>query len=348
LEKVDSGICMGIAFDFPSACEDAVRQYLADREGKRFPLELVTVRLEDRTEVPAYVPVHRGKNVLVADGVQERASMVTRAEGISGSCRDYVKQVAELLAKLGIVDPVVSELWYAIQKQTVESIMGEVRGRLELLESNLPRRVDGYGISPHSKLPSKVLSYREALIWRMAELSRCAFENLESERLVSAITLTRAAVETSAALWYLWTKLDDSVHAKTVCDIDDYLMRLLMGSKSNSDLPQAINVLTFVDHVNKQIDGFRHQYDNLSEFAHPNWAGTGFLYSKPDSQNLWTDFGANIRGLDSTKLAGAVNLSIALMIFERNYNLVGSLTPPFVALCKSRAEAAGADDLAAT
>jgi hypothetical protein len=38
-------------------CEGAVCEYLADREGKGFPLELVIVRLEDGAEVPAYVPV---------------------------------------------------------------------------------------------------------------------------------------------------------------------------------------------------------------------------------------------------------------------------------------------------
>jgi hypothetical protein len=320
LEKVDGGICKGIAFDFPSDRKDAVREYLAESRGKGFPLELATVRLEDSTEVQACVPVYRGEIILVAGAVQEKAAMVRRAKEIRGSCTDYVKGVAELLTRRGIDDSIVSELWNAIQNQSFESTMGEVRGRVELLESNLPRRVDGYGISPHSKLPSKILSYREALIWRMAELSSCALENFENERLASAITLTRAAVETSAALWYLRTKLEDAVHARAVGDIDDYLMRLIMGSKTNSDLPQAINVLTFVDHVNKQIDGFRHQYDNLSEFAHPNWAGIGFLYSKPDSQNLWTDFGANIRGLESTKLAGAVSLSVALMILKETTN----------------------------
>jgi hypothetical protein len=251
-----------------------------------------------------------------------------------------------LLTRLGIDDPVVTEFWREVQREVLESMMGEIRERVDLLESNLPRRVDGFGISPHSKLPFKVLLYREVLIWRMAELSRSAFDNLEKERLASAITLTRAAVETSAALWYLWTKIDGAVQSRTVGDIDDYLMKLIMGSKTNPDLPQAINVLTFVDRTNKDIDGFREQYDNLSEFAHPNWAGTALLYSKSDPKNLWTDFGANIRGLGSMKQAGALNLRVALMIFERNYNLITALIPPFVELCESRAKAAVAEDRA--
>jgi hypothetical protein len=38
----------------------------------------------------------------------------------------------------------------------LESMRVEIRGRLE---SNLPRRIDGHGISSHSKLPSKLLSH---------------------------------------------------------------------------------------------------------------------------------------------------------------------------------------------
>jgi hypothetical protein len=51
--------------------------------------------------------------------------------------------------------------------ESIEELMTEIRSRVELLESNLPRRVDAM-VSPDSKLPFKALLYREALIWRMA------------------------------------------------------------------------------------------------------------------------------------------------------------------------------------
>jgi hypothetical protein len=147
--------------------------------------------------------------------------------------------------------------------------------------------------------------YREALVWRMAELSRGALESLEKENLSAAVILIRGAVETRAGLRYLRAKLDDAVTNQSKGDIDDYMMKLLMGSNAVLELPQAINVLTFVDSVNKGIEGFREQCDNLSEFAHPNWAGTSLLYSKSDPKNLWSDFDKNIRCFNSTKQAGA-------------------------------------------
>jgi hypothetical protein len=224
-------------------------------------------------------------------------------------------------------------------EESIEALMSEIRGRLELLESSLPTRVDAM-VSPDSKLPFKALIYRAALIWRMAELSRGALENFEKDRLALAILETRAAVETSAALWYLHAKLDATLKAGAVGDIDDFLMKLSMGSRTDTDImPQAISVLTFVDRVEKDVEGFRHQYDLLSEFAHPNWAGTALLYSKPDPPNLWTDFGANIRGIDGPKQVGVLNLSVALMFFERSYNRVAEIMPAFIELCKGTVKA---------
>lgn len=226
---------------------------------------------------------------------------------------------------------------------TIDELMTEIAGRLQLLETALPPRVDAM-VSPESKLPFKALLYRAALIWRMAELSRGAFENFEKQRLALAILETRAAVETSAALWYLHSKLDATLKACAVGDIDDFLMKLAMGSRTDSDImPQAISVLTFVDRVEKDCEGFRHQYDRLSEFAHPNWAGTALLYSKPDPPNLWTDFGANIRSVDGPKHVGVMNLSVALMFFERSYNRIADLMPAFIELCKGRKTEEGAD-----
>jgi len=220
--------------------------------------------------------------------------------------------------------------------ESLEELMTEIRGRVELLEKSLPRRVDAM-VSPDSKLPFKALLYREALIWRMAELARGAMENFEKDRLALAILETHAAVETSAALWYLHAKLDATLTAGAVGDVDDFLMKLAMGSRTDTDImPQAISVLTFVDRVEKDAEGFRHQYDRLSEFAHPNWAGTALLYSKPDPPNLWTDFGANIRGVDGPKNVGVINLSVALMFFERSYNRIADIMPAFIELCKQQ------------
>ena len=233
-------------------------------------------------------------------------------------------------------------------ERDIPALIEEIRGRIELLESNLPTRVDAMAVSPISKLPYKGMLYREALVWRMAELGREALESFEKNRLVSAIVLTRAAVETSAALWYLCKKVDEVVKSGVVGDIDNNLMRLMMGSATgasaddanatDSVLPRPIKVGDFLKQVEKDIKGFSHQYGILSEYAHPNWAGTALLYSKPKPEDRSTIFGQNIRG-SNTKNIGVVNLSVALMMFDRSYNRIADLMPTFISLCENRLQA---------
>jgi hypothetical protein len=164
------------------------------------------------------------------------------------------------------------------REDSIVSLLDEIRGRLELLESNLPKRVDGWALSQLSKLPFKVLVYREALSWRMAELGRAAFDEFEKDRLASAIVLTRAAVETNAALWYLCAKVDASVESAEVGDIDDYVMKMSMGiatdpptdAKTGEPItPRPVKIGKFLDCVEKDIAGFNEQYGYLSEYVHP-------------------------------------------------------------------------------
>jgi hypothetical protein len=222
------------------------------------------------------------------------------------------------------------------EKETAEELLTEVNARLSLLEANRPESVDGFAISPKSKLPFKVLLYREALLWRTTQLGRCAAECFEKSKMASAILLARATVETCAAVWYLQKKIETTVASGMVGNVDDYLMRLLMGSRVDTDiLPPAINVLNFVDRVDRDVPGFRHQYDRLSEIAHPNWAGTVFLFSKTEPGGI-ANFGEHIRGADSAKKIGLANLATALSLLELSYNRTSELMPEFIRVCESR------------
>jgi len=222
-------------------------------------------------------------------------------------------------------------------KPSLASLLDGVRKRLEVLESSLPKRVDAMAVSPTSKLPLKALLYREALIWRMAELSRAAFESFQNDQLVSAIVLTRAAVETSAALWYLCAKVVATVESNAVGDIDEYLMKLVMGTATDAPttVPRPVRVGAFLKEAEKDIEGFTYQYGILSEYAHPNWAGTSLLYSKSDKETRVTDFGRNIRQADNAKRMGLHSLRGALAMFERSYNRIADFIPAFTALSES-------------
>jgi hypothetical protein len=228
--------------------------------------------------------------------------------------------------------------------ETTETLLAEVDARLRLLEAARPESLDGFALSSVSKLPFKALQYREGLLWRMAQLGRNAFECFKGDKLVSGILLTRATMEASASLWYLLAKLRTAVESKSLGDVDFYLMKLLMGGRTDLDLmPQALSVLTFVDHVEKSIEGFRHQYDRLSEFAHPNWAGTALLFSKIDRSRAVADFGENLRFADSARAIGVSNLSVALAMSEVSYNRITDLMPGFISVCEQHGDISGVD-----
>jgi hypothetical protein len=234
--------------------------------------------------------------------------------------------------------------------QTIATCIHEIAETLAVLESNLPRRVDGFALSQKSKMPWKVLLYREALIWRMVELSRRAFESFASDQLVCGIVLTRAVLEVSAALWFLCAKVEAVVDSKIVGDMDEYLMKLAMGTATgwpeNSvpsavAMPRPVKVGKMLEQTEEDIEGFSHQYGVLSEYAHPNWAGTVLLYSDTDEQTAITAFGRYMRNAEPTKAIGAVNLNAALKMFQSRYNRISDLLPSFIDLCEACATERG-------
>jgi hypothetical protein len=101
-------------------------------------------------------------------------------------------------------------------------------------------------------------------------------------------------------------------------------------------MSRPIRIGKFLDSVEKDVAGFNRQYGYLSGYAHPNWAGTVYLYSKIDKENAVADFGQNIRKHESAKVTGVGNLSVALLLFERSYNRVSDLIPDFTRLCEER------------
>jgi hypothetical protein len=225
-------------------------------------------------------------------------------------------------------------------KKSVVTLMDEIRLRLESFESNLPKHLDAFALSPDSKVPAKVLRYRESLIWRIAEVGRAAFHEFEGNKLVAGIVLTRAVVETSAALWYLRSKVDDAIKSNQIGDIDTYLVKLNVGIATappkleEGDFPRPVKIGKFLDQVEKVIEGFSDHYGVLSEFAHPNWAGTASFYSKFHPENLTIEFGQYIRGGDHAKELGVNSLHAALEFFEVTYNNLTDSMPAFVELCQ--------------
>lgn len=220
---------------------------------------------------------------------------------------------------------------------TVDEYKAEIARHLDAFARSLPTQINAPGIS-RVKLPGIATWSRETLLWRFTGLAQDALEKLNQKRLTSAILLTRAAVETTAALWYLDTKIKQALGSSEIAELDEKLTRLVLGQKDPSaladGLPKAINVTTFLDHVEREIRGYAGQYAALCEYSHPNYAGAAGLYSHPHKDTGLIDLGHTIRGLQRHERICAANLSGAVIMFHHSYAAIGNALPALVALCE--------------
>ena len=217
---------------------------------------------------------------------------------------------------------------------TTEELIKEIRSGLEKLEDGLPTDLDASAVSETAKLPFKALSIRAVLAWRFVDISCSVMRCVDENRTASAAVLTRAALETGAAAWYLNERLKQALDKGAVGDTDEYLMRLLVGSKTIPGMPPPINVLSFVDKVDKQIAGVRKQYDELSELAHPNWAGAMRLYCTNNIAERSCSFGPKDEAITNTNGMIFGVLSGTILIFRYVFEEIDRAMPEFVQLCE--------------
>lgn len=214
-------------------------------------------------------------------------------------------------------------------------LLEEAGQRITLLTENLPRQVDAASLSLSSKLPLKALTYREAALCRCEELARSAHDSFFKGNNISGIVLTRAFTETVAGVWYLLELVDRQVEVGVEPDLDEELMKLLMGQMNQEGFPKAINVLNFLRGMDKSVPGILGAYNSMSEYSHPNWAGTAFAYAAPNRENLITGFGVNSGRKRSHDMSGLNWLNGGLGLLEFAYNKLAELFPRFIVACEA-------------
>jgi hypothetical protein len=224
---------------------------------------------------------------------------------------------------------------HAVPKPWADDL-AEAREATARLGASLPSQIDPAALGVCSKAPYQLLVIREALIWRTEELARNACGAIEKKDFAVAALLARAVAESAAMIWYLVKVLEERA-GYTPDQLNDKLMQLLVGMKRKkdkaaepdaTDLPEAINVATFVKHVNRELPGFDEAYSLLSEFAHPNWLGVVGLYSEHDEKNFRTEFGRGLHPQRGSRLAHA--LALGLATFEMGYNKITDAMPAFL------------------
>jgi len=202
------------------------------------------------------------------------------------------------------------------------------------IRAALPTELQARALSRRAKIPFKAALYRDSLLWRIDELGHAALAAYDQPHHVAAILITRGVVESVAALDSLH-HLVTTYRGGNIEDLDDTLMKMLMGSRVRDDRPDAINILTAVDRLSKRVQTFRWLYDQLSEFAHPNDAGTATSFARIDRKGTYASFGQ--LGEDAGRRAWLLIecLSTSLMLVRPLYDELVVRLAPFIALCEA-------------
>lgn len=203
---------------------------------------------------------------------------------------------------------------------TLEELLRDIRDEVAAIEESIPRVtvVDAALHSAHSKLPFKAGCIRELHLHRVAELSRVALESLEANKLVTCALTARACAESVAILFKLRKAIRLYLESGNTDQLDDTLMKLLMGARWEDYPVKAINVMTLVEGVSKEVPGFSGAYDILSEYAHPNWSGVIGNYGKYDNEKLILALGGKPRAASMKTVANG--LGATLGAFSYYYN----------------------------
>lgn len=146
-----------------------------------------------------------------------------------------------------------------------------------------------------SRIAWKIDTFIEAILYRLVSLAQGAASSWNSGNALPAFLCSRAAVETCALLFDFQERLKALLLNQDLGGIDSLVMNRLFASRDKdwlAESPQlaAVNILTFVDKLDKKIPGVRQHYDRLSERCHPNSFGHHQLYTRTNYENGTVSF----------------------------------------------------------
>jgi predicted RNA polymerase sigma factor len=165
------------------------------------------------------------------------------------------------------------------------------------------------------------------------------------DQIAEGISLTESALRSRRFGAYTLQEAIAAVHAESsfvastgwrqITLFYDQLLRIQPSPIAELNRAVAVAICEGLEQGLRLIDELRARV--LSEYAHPNWAGTVLLYSDTDKQTAITDFGQYMRNAVPTKVVGAGNLSAALRMFQSRHNRISDLLPSFIGLCEADA-----------
>ena len=182
----------------------------------------------------------------------------------------------------------------------------------------LPDQIEMNVLTHKSILPFKVASISAVLVHRIAELSKTSLNLYDEKKYLPAFILTRSVVETAALLYCL------HIYVETFHEDHDadklnklFLKRVLTGCRFKDAKYQAYSAITAVQKLDKVVEGIYCEYEELSEFLHPNWSGAMGAFGKIDQKISVLELGKEQRSLKP--VIGLLPFSLSLFVAIEYY-----------------------------
>ena len=194
-----------------------------------------------------------------------------------------------------------------------------------------------------SKLPYKVMTFVNAMTWRMKECCEAAVQLLEHDLTHPALMLVRSAMENAAITIALTDVVNKVIDSNEISeDVDETLMRLIFGNNYHKDDPfynpddelyKAERIGKHIKRAEEIYPNFKMYYGYLCEFVHPNYDGVSQSYSMLHIEDNYTEYGPNLNANHELYDAFTITLVLALSIYLDMLRLIEENLERFVHIC---------------
>lgn len=200
-----------------------------------------------------------------------------------------------------------------------------------------------------AKQPFKVMSYVNAMTWRMYDMSSAALSLLKNDNIIPSLSMVRACWENMVATYELAELVKDCCEKKIVDrGIDDSLMRILFSNRFEADNRyvgreffqqfekyKAKNILTLIQKHEKDFSQVKDVYSTICEFVHPNHDGVLGSYSYEDESNQTIYFAPQFTQDSWLSSASAATLNCSIYLYINFIKSIEGNIGEFSRLCEN-------------
>ncbi len=233
-------------------------------------------------------------------------------------------------------------------EETPSVLIKECTSYINKLRKQCVSRMYNREYSQVAKHPFKVMSFVNAMNWRMYETSQAAVKLMKQDLVIPSLCLVRAAWEDMALTYELAQIVYSSCENQLIAEnLDDSLMCMQFANrfdKGNRYVSEehyesfkdykAKNILTLVQKVEKAFPQTKDFYSTICEFVHPNGDGVGGSYSRLEEETDTTFYGPQFNRKSDLFPAFITTLSSALMLYLQFVESINANIIEFARLCE--------------